>query len=201
MSFRLGEVLRKTIHIAGVLIVPILLQFGSFLTSAVCFAFAAGLYVYPTVARYLHPTPFGIVLVKFKRLLNFLERKGHPRYEGAILFFVSVGAISLLFPIKIALLSIVVLSIGDGVSTLAGRAFGRTKLFHNSTKSWEGSLSGFVVSSFVCALFVSPLVAIIASFIGMLVESLNTRINDNVSVPFAVAIVSYGLSYFGLLLI
>ncbi len=193
MASKAGELLRKFVHIAGVLIVPLLYTFGSTNTALTLFAVAAGLYLY---ANMLLKTPFDRVL---RRLLNFLERDNRHQYKGAIYFFESIGFIVLLFPENIAAISIIVLSIGDGVSTLVGRAFGRMKIFYNRVKSVEGSVSGFVASTAACSLVTSLPVAVFASFVGMVVESLDTDINDNVAIPFAVAIVIYALSFAGLM--
>lgn len=197
MSPGLGELLRKSVHIAGVLAVPVLYQLGAGKTAALFFAIAAGLYLYPGIAS--AKTPFGRILRGLGGMLDFLERKGHMRYAGAIYFFASIGTIALLFPAGVAAISIIVLSVGDGISTLVGRSMGANRLFHNKSKSWEGSLSGFIASTAACAFVTNLPMAAFASFVGMLVESLSVKINDNLSVPFAVGFSVYLVSYAGLL--
>ncbi|MBI4177784.1 MAG: hypothetical protein HY516_05495 [Candidatus Aenigmarchaeota archaeon] len=199
MQSGLGEFLRKTVHIAGVLAIPILDQLGAVKTAALFFLLAAGLYAYPLVVEKMDKTPFGRFLRAFRSVLDFLERKDHLRYSGAIGFFVSIGFIALALPEKIAAISIIVLCVGDGISTLAGRVIGRNRLFHNESKSWEGSLSGFAASAAVCLLVTNPPTAVFASFVGMAVESLDMKISDNLSVPLVVGVTTYAVSYAGLL--
>ncbi len=201
MGPRLGELLRKFIHVGGVVAVPVLYWLGSVKTAVLFFSLALGLYAYPFVVDRTGKTMVGRLLRRFKEALDFLERRSHDRYEGATLFFASIGIIALVVPIKIAAISIIVVSVGDGVSTLAGRAFGKNRLFHNKAKSWEGSVSGFVASAAVCLLVTNVTMAVFASLVGMLVESLDTEINDNASVPLAVAILSYGVVSLGLMTI
>ncbi len=199
MAFGFGEFLRKTVHLAGLLAVPVLYQLGAEKTAALFFLLAAGLYAYPFVVNVFDSTPLGKFLRALRGALDFLERKGHRRYYGAISFFVSIGFIVLLFPAKIASLSIIVLCVGDGISTMVGRLFGQNRLFHNRSKSWEGSISGFVASTAACALITNIPMALFASFVGMFVESLNTKINDNFSVPLVVGVAVYLVSNAGLL--
>lgn len=199
MGSKLGEFLRKLIHIGGVVAVPILYWLGGAKTAILFFVLALGLYVCPRLVNCADKTPFGGLLRGFKDALDFLERKSRDRYRGAMFFFASIGAIALVMPINIAVISIIVVSIGDGVSTLAGRAFGKNRLFHNEAKSWEGSLSGLAASIFVCSFVASVPMAIFASLVGMFVESFDTEINDNLSVPFSVAIFSYAAMLSGLL--
>ncbi len=197
MRFGLGEILRKAVHVLGVLAVPVLYQLGAGKTAALFFILAAGLYAYPFVVNNLNTTPLGRFLRAFRNLLDLLERKNNRRYYGAISFFASIGAIAMLFPLKIASISIIVLCIGDGISTLVGRLFGKNRLFHNESKSWEGSISGFVTSTAVCLLVTNLPMALFASFAGMLVESFDTKINDNLSIPLVVGVTSYLVSYAG----
>ncbi len=199
MGSKLGELLRKSIHMSGVAAVPILYWLGNVKMAVLFFSVALGLYAYPRLVDLAGKTPFGGLLRGFKDALDFLERKSRDRYRGAMLFFVSIGAIALVMPVKIASVSIIVVSIGDGVSTLVGRAFGKNRLFYNRSKSWEGSLSGLAASIFVCSFVASVPMSIFASLVGMFVESFDTEINDNLSVPSSVAMLSYAAVSFGLL--
>jgi len=195
----LGEIARKAVHMLGVFTIPLLQQLGPVRTAVLFFALAIGLYIYPSFAEAAQKTPFRRLSEVFRGVLDFLERKDHKRYRGAMHFFASIGLISLVFPTNVVSVAVIVLCIGDGVSTLIGLRFGKNRLFHNKSKSWEGSLSGFIASTAVC-LFVTNLpMAAFASFVGMLVESLDAKIDDNISVPFAVSTASSIVVYSGLL--
>lgn len=87
--------------------------------------------------------------------------------------------------------SILQLALGDAASALAGKAFGRTKLF-GGLKSLEGSLAGFAVG-FAAALAcgVRPGAAFAAALAGALAELPPTTpwFNDNLWIPVASATV------------
>jgi len=93
---------------------------------------------------------------------------------------------------QIAGAAILVLGVGDSVSTFIGKKYGEMKLPHNRRKSVEGSLSGFLASLLVLA----PLPAIgielafLGSFVGMFFESFNDRVglDDNIIVPITAGI-------------
>jgi dolichol kinase len=85
--------------------------------------------------------------------------------------------------INIACASIIILALGDSFSTLAGKRYGRHKIFYNPEKSFEGSIGGFVPAFIGAMVFVPPEVALFGAFMGMNVESLSLRIDDNISIP------------------
>ncbi|MBI3413601.1 MAG: hypothetical protein HY051_06015 [Candidatus Aenigmarchaeota archaeon] len=199
MRLSAGEIARKAVHMAGVLVIPLLQQLGPAKTAALFFSLSAALYLYPSFAEKSEKTVLAGFTKGFRNALDFLERKDHKRYRGAMYFFASIGAISLIFPIQAVSVALIVLCIGDGVSALVGRSLGKNRLFHNRSKSWEGSLSGFVASGVVCTAITNIPMAIFAAFVGMLVESVDTKINDNLSVPFTVSILSSLTVYLGLL--
>jgi dolichol kinase len=109
--------------------------------------------------------------------------------RGAIRFFLGSFLALLLYPERIEIVSaaILVLALGDSVSTLVGRPLGRHPLPYNPEKSWEGSVGGFL-ASLLGALFLVPSpLALLGAFAGMLVESLPLPIDDNVTIPAAAA--------------
>lgn len=113
--------------------------------------------------------------------------KGCERREFALdpfLYLVSILALlflSFYIDENICYASIVVLTIGDGMSTIVG-VRGR-RYFRDSGKTIEGAVAGIVSSSFVGFFFVGEL-AIIGSLAGMMVEVTSRRF-DNISVPFS----------------
>ncbi len=199
MKSDLGELSRKAIHISGVLAVPLLYALGRTKTAYLFLFLAVALYLYPHLVESMKKTFLGGFLNGFRSVLDFFERSRRRRYSGAINFLASIGLIILILPEKIASISIIVLCIGDGVSTLVGRYLGRNRLFYNESKSWEGSLSGLIASVIVCSLITNLPVALFASLVGMLAESLNLGVDDNLSVPFAAGVSVYLVSYAGLL--
>jgi dolichol kinase len=77
---------------------------------------------------------------------------------------------------------IFILAIGDGFSTAVGR-LGRVKLPYNSKKTLEGTIA-FLIASLPAYYFVGPAVLPLA-VVGMIVESIDFRIDDNLAIPIA----------------
>ncbi len=137
----------------------------------------------------------------FHELVDSAERENTKlRYMGAVLFFLSIGLCLLIFPEKIAVISIIVLSVGDSFSTLIGVHFGKNKTRLNPKKSYEGTLGGFFSCFIICLFFTNPLISVIASGVGMLMELWPVKINDNILMPFSVGFVLILLSSIGILI-
>jgi len=114
----------------------------------------------------------------------------------------SVLATILLFPsaLEIGLAVLAVLSFGDGSATLFGRALGGRPLPWNSAKTDTGLYAGFLCGGVMATLIyfqeanpgVPLSIALIIGFgmatAGCLVESVRSRINDNIRVGVTAAI-------------
>jgi phytol kinase len=121
-------------------------------------------------------------------LLDKFEREGNYPGKGALFFVLGCLIVVSVFSKDIALGSIAILTIGDSVSHLYGRYFGRLKNPLNRKKAIEGSVFGIILSGLVASLFVPVLNAFVASFIAMIVEAIELSINkravdDNLVVP------------------
>lgn len=118
--------------------------------------------------------------------------------KGSIYFLVGVLLTIKLFPKDIALTSIMILALGDSVSTLIGINFGRTKHFINGSgkKLLEGTLAGIVAAFIGCLVLifsipnfsVAILEAAIACIGAMIIETIDLQVNkqavdDNIIVP------------------
>lgn len=111
--------------------------------------------------------------------------------KGTLLASIGIFIPSIFFNKDIVIGSIFVLAIGDSVSNIVGREYGKTKIPYNKTKSLEGTLIGFLSSTVFVSLYFPLYLAISASATGMLIESLNQKIDDNLFIPIASAIVLY----------
>ncbi|MBI5051494.1 hypothetical protein HZC08_01920 [Candidatus Micrarchaeota archaeon] len=89
-------------------------------------------------------------------------------------------------PSKIAA-GIIVLGIGDGLSTIVGLNYGKNKIPYNPKKSVEGSLA-FFLSSLLSYFFIGPS-ALLLAFISTLIESLPIELDDNLSIPIVVTVI------------
>lgn len=161
--------LRKLVHIGGVLFVPLAI-YDKYL--------ALGMVV------------LGIVAFFF---LEFIKRKLDPKYakllyrEGEfsgtaiepLIYLLSIASllgISLVFVPKACYVAIIVLTVGDGVATIAGKAIGGPKL-PRSEKTWSGLLAGLLLSVAAGYLVAGP-AAIAGAVGGMVVEAYSGR-KDN----------------------
>ncbi len=135
--------------------------------------------------------------------LKLVERKEELQKfpgKGAIMLFLGAGITAAVFRNE-AIAAIAILAVGDSVSHLAGRFFGRTshRWIFARNKTLEGSVAGFVAASTAAAFLIPAWTAIIAAAAGMAVEAINVRIlgrkiDDNLTVPVVAAAVILGLS-------
>ena len=127
-------------------------------------------------------------------LMGGLMRESERRHFSGIIYTTAGRFAAMLIargdPVIVAA-AILQLALGDSASALAGKAYGRTKLF-GGRKSLEGSLAGFAIG-FAAALAcgVRPGAALLAALAGSLAELLPTTpwFNDNLSIPIASAAV------------
>ncbi len=117
--------------------------------------------------------------------------------KGLIFFMAGCLLTYKIFAQDIALASIVVLTFGDAISTLAG-FFGKkyTKRPFSSFKTVFGTLLGFLVSFLISLLFIDPVYALAASAIGMFTEAVSIKLgeeeaDDNLLVPLAAGTACY----------
>jgi dolichol kinase len=154
---------------------------------------------------------FGIILSwlsVFVRLpviswfLDRFERKHVRPGKGAITYFIGVLLALELFPSEIAYASILILALGDGVSSLIG-PFGSVRTILSDKKLFEGTFAGALLGGAAATYFVLPFEAFLAAFIAMIFEALEIRLNqqilnDNVIVPLVAGTVILLLRHFGL---
>ncbi len=108
--------------------------------------------------------------------------------RGAIFFALGVFLALLLFPEKIALASIMVLTGGDSFSHLVGRFYGKYKFHFNKIKNYEGFLAGIVFGGLGAWMFVDFWYAFAASVVAMFFEMLDIslfehKLDDNLFIP------------------
>jgi len=114
-------------------------------------------------------------------LIDSLERKGAPPAHGAMWY--AIGALIALTFIPnpaAAAATIFIMAIADGISTLVGIK-GTHALPHNKKKTLEGSAAFFIVGLGAYA-FIGFL-AVPFSLLGAITESLDFRLDDNLTVP------------------
>lgn len=140
-----------------------------------------------TLYNYLSRIPLLGNLSVFLHSLARDNEKSSKIYFGAAYFFGSL--ILVLFAtqsLPIFRGAAVVLVVGDALSAVVGKGFGKNELPYNPYKSIEGTITGFIGAS-IAAAFVLPIpLAIFAALIGAFVESIPWDLNDNLTIPLAV---------------
>lgn len=169
------EISRQLLHLSGFLFV-LLAQFTSgFLVSFYTFLVAITLFLYSEIIRREQKRLHGLVdrmEQTIRGILTKLETREVERpFVGAIWFFFSFGLIYLLFPmspINIAATLGLILAIGDSLSTLVGLKLGKHRLA--GQKTWEGSITFFVVVLLIALLFLPPPLSILTAFVATIAE-------------------------------
>ncbi len=124
-----------------------------------------------------------------RRLEREEQRKIFPG-RGMLFFFIGVLLVMKLFDKDIALAAIMILALGDSVSHLVGKYFGKTRNIFNghSRKLLEGTIAGAVFGFLGALLFVPVPEAFFGSLGAMIVEALEFNMNkrtidDNLIIP------------------
>lgn len=140
---------------------------------------------------------------KIKNLLKIQFFDRYTRVEEIKRRFL-LGATTLLFSITLVLLlfrsieifrvSALVLILGDSFSTMIGKVWGKHKIPYNRKKSLEGCLA-FLTFAFLGALTQLPFqTSFLISALGMFIESLPLKLDDNLTIPLAVGFVLWLIS-------
>ena len=148
---------------------------------------------------------FTLILIPNLKLKSHLYRQVEKQYSaGAILYFLVLFILVLIFPLPIVAASWAILALGDGMATLIGKNFWVKPLPWNREKSYAGTTAFLVfgtVGSVILLQWVLPsvsnsfifFVSLKTVIVAAIVESLPWRVNDNISVPIAAATVMYFL--------
>ncbi len=128
----------------------------------------------------------------FSFLLEHLERERNLDRPGIQALYANLGVfLSFLLFGELSMFGVIALSVGDSLSTLIGKHFGRHKIFFNGAKSWEGSFA-FFLGSFLAFIFITDhRTALLLSSLSALVEALDLRIDDNLVIPLFVSALAY----------
>lgn len=192
-----AEIARKGIHLSS-LSIPVIYYFidrGLALQLLVPVTLA---FLTVDLLRYYH-TPTADL---FYRIFGFMLRKHEQdgtrkRLNGATNVLIAATLCVILFPKLIVLTAFTILIVSDTFAALVGRKFGKRKFLQ---KSVEGSLTFLVTALIVVA--VTPkvewsateyLIGAVAAVAGTIVEAGSWKIDDNLSIPFSVGIVMWGL--------
>ena len=183
MDFNIKEIKRQLFHLIAGIILLILLYFNLINFLVLVVLFIGGLLLSVISIK------FNIPILSW--ILDHLDRE-HDRKrfpgKGALTYLFGCILALLLFERNIAFASIAIMVVGDAIGPLVGIHFGKVKNPINKKKLIEGTLAGFIMASIAALIFVSYKEAILASLVGMVVESLELKhkeffLNDNITIP------------------
>ncbi len=181
-----SEVFRKSIHLLGFLVPIISVTLGVM----VAVLFVISLTTLYSISEYLRVRGRSMpVITTITNMAMRVDREKQTRFIVAPLFL-AAGILStlLIFPEPINYAAIAVVTLGDGSASIVGRMYGRNKIPFSNGKTIEGTAAGIIFAFVGASLFVSPTMAVTAALIGMIVEFLPLRINDNITVPLLAAL-------------
>lgn len=169
------ESLRQVVHlIFGLGIAGFVLLFDRDLVlSVLVLALFAGFILSDAISR-------GYTIPVVSPIIAGLERRDAAPGKGALFFALGALFCIAFFAKEVAFMGLVVLSLLDSVTTLAGVRFGRIRVYNH--KSLEGTLAGFAATAIVLSLLVPPGVALPTAAAAAVAE-LASPVDDNLVVP------------------
>lgn len=183
------ELRRQIAHLVIGVIIVFLIELKLLTPSLLLVALIIGFILSLTYKK--HPIPI------IHELLQLFERpKDIATFPGRGFIFLILGAyLSLLiFPLSVAKGAIMILGVGDSISHLVGRYFGRTKVPFSSNKMLEGTIVAIVFSTLGALLFVDFSKAFLASLITISLEAVYPEkiaryLDDNIAVPLMAGVI------------
>jgi len=192
-SLRPTNYYRNLFHIASamtaLLVIAIAPSQGYIIAAAAAFC---GTFWSLEIARRFRPALNDRLMAMFGKVAHIHERY---RVNSSTWYMTALLLLAVFATPAVAALGVVVLGIGDPMAALIGRRFGRTML--RAGRSLEGSL-GFFAAASIGALavasamlpgpfFVRAVVAVVAGLAGAVTEIFSTKLDDNLTIPLAVA--------------
>jgi len=191
-----SEIFRKTIHlITSVIPLGYYLLIPDRSLVLIILSICSGLSIALEISR---NSILGVQIIFdkfFKSLLRENESKG--RITGATWLLISSFITIALYPIEIAVPSLIFLTIGDAFAAIIGQTFPFGRI---NGKTLGGSLGGLVLSLLVIIPTIQNInigILILGGVSAMTVELLPIPINDNLTIP----IISGSIMYAGVYLL
>jgi dolichol kinase len=193
-----NEIRRQMVHLSGLAFIMLAQSTGRILAGLCFFMIALGFLVYSEYIK-KEQKRFLQLAERYKQkfrdfLLGFEREEAARPFQGAFWFFFSMGLAFLLFPLGIASQAGAILAVGDSLSTIVGKTFGRHKIL--GSKTLEGTsaffFSALAVSLFFMPLALSAVVSLFATLIELIpaspgLKGLNKKgwLDDNLLIPLA----------------
>ena len=186
-----GEITRKVVHIGtgNVILLAWWLQIPAWV--GVSASIVASIV---TLVSYKLPILPGV---------NSIGRKSFGTFFYAVSMGILVGYFWGIHQPQYAAIGILTMSYGDGMAALIGQRYGKHKYkVGGMTKSWEGSLTMFLISYLICNIILiftfantwqNSLISILLAIFATGLESLSWWGIDNLTVPIGSAFIGYAL--------
>jgi diacylglycerol kinase (CTP) len=127
----------------------------------------------------------------FTKINNILYRDEEKfQISSSMPFLVSCLLVIFVFSKPIAIITVLFLGLGDPIAAIIGIKFGKRKISKNRTM--EGCIAFFVVAFFICIFVMKNfysgyisiiLFAIVGAAAGTIAEYIETRLDDNITIP------------------
>jgi len=175
----LKEFFRKTIHICASF-VPLMADWN-YLWTLMALSFVVCFYVF---CEYRRLTGNSIPVISFITAYAARSRDEGRFVLGPVTMALGVLFTLILFPPEAAKIGIFALAFGDGIASLAGTIFGKTKIPFTNGKTLEGSTACFF-AVFFSTLMVTrePLLSLEVAMLAVVIEVFPIRDYDNLLIP------------------
>lgn len=184
---------RKIFHALGVAVILVLFHQLNYQQAVLTSALMCAIFIPLDFWRIKSPKVQSFFMRFAQRWMRSNEIQ---QLTAASYLFAGTFIVVSLFPKKIAVLSLILLGIGDPVSSIFGVMYGKDKLIGN--KSLQGSLAGFIACSIAAFVFYYSnnlmseriiLVSLLTGAIAALAELIPIgKIDDNFSIPVVSAV-------------
>ncbi len=187
------ELLRKTVHLSGLLIVVGYTLILHFFTDRIAILATTALLLILLEIEYVRLEHRSRITAMFD---GFFRKHEEDNVSGSVFMVVSCIICFAAFDYWVAVVALFMTVFGDLFSALVGKTFGKTILYN--TKTYIGTLAGFAANVLVGFLILPELfflifpMAVIATF----TEVITNKMDDNLTVPLFAGFAGQMLVYF-----
>ncbi len=179
------EILRKSIHLSGIFLLPILYWNKNIFALILLLALLFYLIIEWANKKKIKIPLLTVLIQACKR-----DYEKGSLARGPILLAVSGIFLPYLFGAQAAAIGLAQIFVADVFATLLGMKFGKKKLPYSDKKSWIGSFIFLIVALVVNLSFVPYPMAVILALLGAAIESLPLADWDNLTVPAGVSLLA-----------
>lgn len=187
------EIVRKTVHLSGLLTVLGYTLVSHYLSERVAILTITAVLLVLLEIEYIRIES----RPKIIRVLDGLFRpQEKDKLAGSVFYVISCIICFAAFDYWIAVLAMFMTAFGDIFAALVGRIFGKTKIFRE--KTLVGSLAGFTANMAIGIFILSeyPLLVLAMALTATIAELLSQKLDDNLVVPLFSGFLGQMIVYF-----